>query len=103
MHWRVETGIRNYLARIAAEVDVVEAWAIGGRSNEVEVALVIAGDIEEAALQRHVAKTHLETGVVVTPYPIPITEWLDPSRHRHPRLIHAIRAEGIQIVSLGVV
>jgi hypothetical protein len=102
MHWRLESGIRNYLARIAAEVDVVEAWAIGGRSsNDVEVALVVAGGFDEASLQRHVAKAHLETGVVVSPYPIPIDEWHEPSRHRHPRLIHAIGAEGIQIAGAG--
>lgn len=105
MHWRVETGIRNYLGRVGQDLDVIEAWLMGGRSEtnglEVELAVVILDGFRVDALQRHVAFTHLETGVVVTPYPIPLSEWLDPSRHRHPKLIPAIKAEGIQIADIS--
>jgi uncharacterized protein len=39
----------------------------------------------------------LDTGVLISPLPIWIEDWLDPSHHNNPWLIHNIKREGLPI------
>lgn len=104
MHWRVETGIRNFLERVGQDLDVLEAWMIGGRANaaaiEVEVAIVIDGHGHDG-IEKHSAMAHMETGVMVVPFIVARHEWETPSLHASPALILAIKAEGTQIAGIG--
>lgn len=69
--------------------------------SDVDVAVVLDAIGNRAEERNRLADIALEvvaaTAVDVQPWPLSAEEWRDPSRHRNPALVRAIRTEGKRI------
>ena len=102
-------SIDLFLAGVRTRYPVVEAWLYGSRArgtaredSDVDLALVIDGEIAStssvAADMGNESYDVLDaTGLYVSPLPIRLAHWRDPSRHSNPFLLANIRREGIAL------
>lgn len=100
-------SIDLFLAGVRARYPIVEAWLYGSRArgtaredSDVDLALVIDGEIAStssvAADMGHESVDVLDaTGLYVSPLPVRLAHWRDPSQHSNPFLLANIRREGI--------
>lgn len=70
--------------------------------SDVDVAVVLAGDLQPGAKEiLKVARLSydavVETGVQVEGWPVSERQWNDPSLHRNPSLILAMKRDGIPL------
>ena len=98
-----------FLAGVRARYPVVEAWLHGSRArgdaredSDVDLALVIEGEIDRTSSVAGDMATETTdvldaTGLYVSPLPIRIAHWRDPSLHFNPFLLANIRREGVAV------
>lgn len=102
-------SVEQFLARIAGDYPIVEAWLYGSRArgdaradSDADVAVVLDGakgramavGLDMAAVEFDVL---LETGVLVSAIPIWIEDWREPLGHSNPYLIENIKRDGIAL------
>ncbi len=102
-------SVEAFLARIAGDYPIVEAWLYGSRArgdarpdSDADVAVILSGSKGRALevgpeMAGEAFDVLLETGVLVSPLPIWIEDWVDPSHHNNPWLIANIKREGLPI------
>ena len=102
-------SIDLFLAGVRTRYPVVEAWLYGSRArgdaredSDVDLALVIEGEIERTSnVAGDMATETIEvldaTGLYVSPLPIRLAHWRDPSLHSNPFLLANIKREGIAL------
>jgi len=104
-----EEAIRRFLTLIASRYDIAEAIVYGSRArgthrpdSDADVAVILRGkrqrflttklDMADVAFD-----VLLETGILISPFPIWIDEWEYPQDHPNPALLRNISQEGIRL------
>ena len=102
-------SVEMFLARIAPDYPVVEAWLYGSRArgdagadSDADVAVILNGPKRRAIdVAKGMAGAEfdimLETGMMVSALPIAAEDWNEPYRHSNPYLIANIKREGIRL------
>jgi uncharacterized protein len=102
-------SISLFLARIEADYPVTEAHLYGSRArgdagpeSDADLAIILNGPKGRTAsvaadMAGSAFDVLLETGVLVSPFPIWVDDWHDPSAHTNPWLIANIKREGIAL------
>ena len=106
---RTRNSVTQFLARISGEYPVAEAWLYGSRArgdagaeSDADLAVILDGPrgktsavaVEMAAAEFDVM---IETGILVSAFPIWIDDWNNPALHANPYLIANIKREGIAL------
>jgi uncharacterized protein len=110
-HPTIDTVTRRsvdlFLARIAGDYPIAEAWLYGSRArgdarddSDADVAVILKGPKQRTSpvaveMAGPAFDVMLETGLLVSPFPVWEEDWRDPSRHGNPWLIANIKREGI--------
>lgn len=105
----IRNSVTRFLARISGDYPVAGAWLYGSRArgdaraeSDADLAVVLEGPrgrastvaVEMAAAEFDVM---LETGVLVSAFPIWVEDWINPDGHPNPYLIANIKSEGIAL------
>ena len=102
-------SVEAFLARIAGDYPIVEAWLYGSRArgdarpdSDADVAVVLSGPKGQtssvaAELGGFAFDELLATGILISPLPLWMQDWEDPSGHTNPWLIANIKREGVRI------
>ncbi len=100
-------SIEMYLDRIADDYPIEEVWLYGSRArgdakpdSDADLAIVLSGPKQRTmtvALKMNdpAYDVMLETGLIISAYPIWHEDWIDPEKHSNPWLIANIKREGI--------
>lgn len=98
-----------FLERVRSRYRIVEALLYGSRArgderddSDVDLALVIAGEIRSASslgadMGGDTFDVLMETGRYVSPFPIDIDQWRNPSSHSNPFLLANIKRDGVRV------
>lgn len=104
-------SIDLFLAGVRTRYPVVEAWLYGSRArgdaredSDVDLALVIDGEMQSASsvaadMGNETYEVLNETGQYVSPLPIRLALWREPTQHSNPFLLANIRREGVGVSS----
>lgn len=100
-------SVETFSQRVRQSYPVERILLYGSRArgdhrsdSDADIAVLLSGDKRrtmDVALEM-TKLTHdilLDTGLVISPFPIWIEEWEYPSRARNPWLVRAIKAEGV--------
>ena len=102
-------SIEMYLDRIADDYPIEEVWLYGSRArgdakpdSDADLALILGGPkgvtmSTAMALARPEYEILLETGILLSGFPIWKEDWLDPSGHSNPWLLANIKQDGIRL------
>jgi len=105
----VERAVRRFLAAITGRYDVAGAILYGSRArgdhdqdSDADLAVLLNGEPGKYwAVQRDMCNAAhdimLETDVFLSPLPIWLYQWEQPSRHPNPGLLYSIEQEGIRL------
>lgn len=98
-----------FLASVRQRYPVAEAWLYGSRArgdaredSDVDLALVIDGEMQSgssvaADMGNESYDVLNATGQYVSPLPIRLAHWRDPTLHSNPFLLANIRREGLAL------
>ena len=104
-----ETTVRCFLALIAERYEVAGAILYGSRArgthdqdSDADVAVLLGGEPQHRLQVRlDMAGTAfdvmLDTGVLISPFPIWVEEWKEPENFANPQLLYNIDREGIRM------
>jgi uncharacterized protein len=101
-----ETAVRNFLARIPADIRLDRAILFGSRArgehtpdSDADVALILherGNDGKTLMMLAGLAYfAYLDTGIMVQPVPIAIEDWLNPRKFPRPGFLRNVDREGI--------
>jgi predicted nucleotidyltransferase len=101
-----EAAIRNFLARIPADVRLERAILYGSRArgehkpdSDADLALILHERGNDGQTFRMLAglawDVFLETGIMIQPVPIAIEDWLHPEDFLRPGFLKNVAREGI--------
>ena len=101
-----ESAVRDFLARIPADIRVDRAILFGSRArgehgpdSDADVALILherGNDGETLMMLAGLAYyAYLDTGIMVQPVPIAIEDWRNPGQFPRPGFFRTIEREGI--------
>jgi len=101
-----ENAVRNFLARIPADIQVERAILYGSRArgehrpdSDADVALILrerGGDGMTVMMLAGLAfDAYIETGIMVQPVTIAIEDWLNPAEFPRPGYLRNVENEGI--------
>lgn len=106
---RTRNSVSQFLAQISGQYPVAGAWLYGSRArgdanaeSDADLAVILDGPrgrtsavaVEMAAAEFDVM---IETGILVSAFPIWIDDWNNPALHANPYLIANIKREGIAL------
>lgn len=109
MDRNTEAAIRRFLELIASRYRMAGAILYGSRArgthradSDADVAVLIEGAQQRAlptalAMADAAYEVLLETGVNISPLPVPLDEWEHPDRHPNPALLRNIAREGVRL------
>ena len=95
--------------RISGDYSIAGAYLYGSRArgdhradSDADVALILNGPKRRTSeVAAEMAATEfdvmLETGILVSAFPVWMEDWRDPSRHGNPWLIANIKRDGIAL------
>ena len=104
-----EETVRRFLALIGERYDVAGAILYGSRArgthdheSDADVAVLLNGKaMRRLPVKLDMAETAfdimLDTGILVSPYPVWNDEWEHPENHTNPRLLFNIEREGTRL------
>jgi uncharacterized protein len=102
-------SVEMFLARIADDYPVAEAWLYGSRArgdasadSDADVAVILRGPKgRTTTVSPQMAGCAfdilLETGVLVSPLAIWMQDWCNPEGHSNPYLIANIKRDGVAV------
>ena len=101
-----ESAVRDFLARIPADIKLERAILFGSRArgehrpdSDADVALILhehGNDGKTLMMLAGIAYfVYLDTGIMVQPVPIAIEDWLNPSGFPRPGFLRNVAREGI--------
>jgi len=101
--------LQQFLHSMEHEYEVAEARLFGSRArgdhspeSDADLAIILKGPRRPFLPVKHAMvdlayDIMLETGLLISPYPIWQEEWLDPQLSRNPALLAEIAREGISL------
>jgi len=104
-------AVQQFFDRIAERYDVAAAILYGSRArgshrpdSDADVAVLLRDEHRRLlAVTSDMADTAfdvlLETGILISPMPIWVDEWVDPATHANPALLRHIGRQGTRIDS----
>ena len=101
-----ESAVRDFLARIPADIRLERAILFGSRAREehrpnsdADVALILHERGDDGTTLMMLAElayyAYLDTGIMVQPVPIAIEDWLNPAAFPRPGFLRNVAREGI--------
>lgn len=102
-------SVTRFLTRISGDYPVAGAWLYGSRArgdasgeSDADLAVILdgpRGQTSAVAVEMAVAEfdVMIETGILVSAFPIWIDDWNNPALHANPYLIANIKREGIAL------
>jgi predicted nucleotidyltransferase len=101
-----ETAVRDFLARIPADIRLDRAILFGSRArgehrpdSDADVALILSERGDDGKTLMMLAElayyAYLDTGIMVQPVPIAIEDWLNPAAFPRPGFLRNVEREGI--------
>jgi uncharacterized protein len=102
-------SVTQFLARISGDYHIAGAWLYGSRArgdagaeSDADLAVILEGPRgQTSAVAAEMAGAEfdimIETGVLVSAFPIWIEDWNNPAGHANPYLIANIKREGIAL------
>ena len=101
-----ESAVRDFLARIPADIRLDRAILFGSRArgehrpdSDADVALILHERGDDGMTLMMLAElayyAYLDTGIMVQPVPIAIEDWLNPAAFPRPGFLRNVAREGI--------
>jgi predicted nucleotidyltransferase len=101
-----ESAVRDFLARIPADIRLEQAILFGSRArgehrpdSDADVALIMHERGDDGMTLMMLAElayyAYLDTGIMVQPVPIAIEDWLNPAAFPRPGFLRNVAREGI--------
>jgi len=102
-------ALRRFLALIASRYDIAGAILYGSRArgthdqdSDADVAVLLNGEHRRRLpvkldMAGSAFDVMLDTGVLISPFPIWLDEWNSPEDFPNPRLLRNINQEGIRL------
>jgi len=101
-----ENAVRDFLARIPADIRVDRAILFGSRArgehrpgSDADVALILRERGNDGLTLMMLAElayySYLDTGIMVQPVTIAIEDWLNPAAYPRPGFLRTVDREGI--------
>lgn len=101
-----ENAVRDFLARIPAEIRLDRAILFGSRArgehrpdSDADVALILHERGDDGVTLMMLAElayfAYLDTGIMVQPVPIAIEDWRNPAAFPRPGFLRNVAHEGI--------
>jgi predicted nucleotidyltransferase len=101
-----ESAVRDFLARIPADIRLEQAILFGSRArgehrpdSDADVALILHERGDDGMTLMMLAElayyAYLDTGIMVQPVPIAIEDWLNPAAFPRPGFLRNVAREGI--------
>jgi len=101
-----ESAVRDFLARIPADIRLERAILFGSRArgehrpdSDADVALILHERGDDGMTLMMLAElayyAYLDTGIMVQPVPISIEDWLNPAAFPRPGFLRNVAREGI--------
>ncbi len=101
-----ENAVRNFLARIPADIQVERAILYGSRArgehrpdSDADVALIVRELGGAGRTSMRLADlayySYVDTGIMVQPVAIAIEDWLNPEEFPRPGFLRNVEREGI--------
>jgi len=100
---------RAFLAKLAGRYDIKSALLFGSRArndhrpdSDADIAVLLRGNAKPVVATSldmvDVAyRIELDTGIVISPFPIWEDQWEHPETHSNPDLVRNIQREGISL------
>ncbi len=110
LDFQTDSAVRQFLARIGDQFDVVGAIVYGSRArgthrpdSDADLAVLLKGERQrfmtaKKAMADVAFDVMLDTGILVSPLPIWLDEWNVPDDYSNPALLKNIVKEGIKVV-----
>lgn len=104
-----EKAVRQFVALIAPRYDLAGTIVFGSRArgthrvdSDADVAVLLKGEhlqiLDTKLAMSDVAyDVLLDTGIIISPFPIWLDEWEHPEQHSNPVLLGNIAREGIRL------
>ncbi len=104
-----EHAVRRFLDLLQGRYDVAEAIVFGSRArgthrsdSDLDVAVLLRGEplrFADTKLQMADLAFYLmlETGLLISPMPVWMSEWENPENYSNPDLLRTIDREGIRL------
>jgi len=106
-----DTGkaVRRFLGMIAGRYDTAGSIFYGSRArgthradSDADVAVLLRGEKQPfIATKLEMAdaafEVLLDTGILISPFPVWMEEWEHPEQHANPALLHTIEREGVRL------
>jgi len=105
----VEQAVQQFASMIAKRYDIAQVIIYGSRArgdchedSDVDVAVILRGEPQrfldvKLDMVDDACNVLLETGLLISPFPIWLKEWNHPEKYSNPLLLENINKEGVRL------
>jgi len=106
---KVKLAVRKFINLISGRYDIDQVSVYGSRAREdhredsdVDVAILLRGNPQRCLtvkldMMNDACNVLFETGILISPLPVWLSEWNSPANYSNPMLLKNIKREGIRL------